>query len=294
MFFRVARRLSRARTGSGKNRRSLVQVFAADVDAQGEMMNTAAMLTRRGGALATYAMVQRSSSPADQTRRDALRSRLDECVRELVQANVYSHVVETNDFHEGVVVAAQSAGFGAGSYNTVTAGLPSLSRIDREYARMLTLLSSIHRNVILMKKSPQPWISIDGPIIVWWGAQENNVRLMLILASLLAGATGRRTIIQLKRIVCDHRSVHEAEEPLCESLRSLRMEAPTEVVVNPDETPIPEVLAWESANSASVVLGMAKPQESGVKTYLASLRSTTLGLGASLLVMNNIPDIRHV
>ncbi|TVR04457.1 MAG: amino acid permease [Spirochaetaceae bacterium] len=294
MFFRVARRLSRARTGSGKNWRPLVQVFAADVDAHGEMMSTAAMLTRRGGALATYAMIQRSSNPADQIHRGELQASLDTFVRELVQPNVYSHVVETNDFHEGVVVAAQSAGFAAGSYNTVMAGLPSLSRMDQEYARMLTDLSSIQRNVILMKKGPQPWMSIDGPIIVWWGGQENNVRLMLILAYLLAGATGKRTAIQLKTIVADHRAVNEAEERLRESLRSLRMQAETNVVVNADETPIPDVLARESAGAALVVLGMAKPDEATAKTYLASLRRTTSGLGAALLVMNNIPDIRYI
>jgi hypothetical protein len=294
MFFRVARRLSRARTGSGKNWRPLVQVFAADVDAHGEMMNTAAMLTRRGGALATYAMVQRSNNPADQIHRDALQSSLDTFARELVQPNVYSHVVETNDFHEGVVVAAQSAGFAAGSYNTVMAGLPSLSRMDQEYTRMLTHLSSIQRNIILMKKGPQPWISSDGPITVWWGGQENNVRLMLILAYLLAGATGKRAPIQLKTIVADHRAVNEAEERLRESLRSLRMQAVTAVVVNSDETPIPDVLARESADAALVVLGMAKPGDSTVKAYLGSLRSTTSGLGATLLVMNNIPDIRYI
>ena len=294
IYFRVARRLSRARTGSGKNWRPLVQVFAADVVAHGEMMNIAAMLTRRGGALATYAMIQRSSNPADRIRRDAVQSSLDAFVRELVQPNVYSHLIETNDFHEGVVVAAQSAGFAAGSYNTVMVGLPSLSRMDQEYARMLTHLSSIERNIILMKKGSRPWMSIDGPIIVWWGGQENNVRLMLILAYLLAGTTGQRTSIQLKTIVADRRAVNEAEERLRESLRSLRMQAVTDVVVNADEAPIADVLARESANAALVVLGMAKPDESTAKSYLASLRRTTTGLGATLLVMNNIPDIRYV
>lgn len=121
---------------------------------------------------------------------------------------------------------------------------------------MLIHLSSIQRNVLLM--------------------------LMLILSYLLAGSVGHRTAIQLTTIVADLRSADEAEEGLRESLRSLRMQAETGVVINTAGEPIPDILARESARAALVILGMAKPDESSVKTYLPALRHTTAGLDASL------------
>jgi hypothetical protein len=257
-------------------------------------MDTAAVLTRHGGALAMYAMLARSATSDLLGRRQTVSHELNDFTQQLAQPNVFNHVVETDSFHEGVVVAAQAAAFAAGEYNTVMLGLPALSRQDQDYTRMLINLSRINRNILLLKKGPRPWGALRGPITVWWGGQENNVRLMLILAYLLQNASESPPRIQLKTIVSDASQTTDVEQRLQESVRELRVPADTAVVVNSDGSPIPEVLARESHDAALTVLGMAKPDQSMIRGYLTGLRTTTAGLGTTLLVMNNIPEIRYV
>ncbi|TVR66635.1 MAG: amino acid permease [Spirochaetaceae bacterium] len=298
LFFRVSRRLAESRTGSGKNWRPFIQVFASEIDAHGELMTTAALLTRQGGALATYAMLNRSPSTRLLGERERVSRELATFVGEFSQPNVFTRVVETGDFHEGVIVAAQAAAFAAGEYNTVMLGLPGNPRVDRDYTRLLTHLSAIRRNVLLLKRGSPLWTSIAGPIIVWWGGQENNVRLMLILAYLLRTSTGTfhglDHPIHLKTVVSDPAKAPEVRRRLMESLKELRVTAEAQVIVNTEEHSIPEVLARESAGAALVIVGMAKPEEATLKTYLPGLRTIAGGLGTTLMVMSNIPDIRYI
>lgn len=298
LFFHVSRRLAESRTGSGKNWRPFIQLFASEIDAHGELMTTAALLTRHGGALAIYAMLDRSPTVRLLGERERVSRELAAFAGEFAQPNVFTRVLETGDFHEGVIVAAQAAAFAAGEYNTVMLGLPGNPRTDRDYTQLLMHLSAIHRNVLLLKRGSRTWTSVMGPIIVWWGGQENNVRLMLILAYLLRTSAGKRLgldhPIQLKTVVSDPDRTEEVRRRLEESLKELRVTAETQVIVNTGGDPIPEVLARESAGAALVIVGMAKPEEATVKSYLPGLRTIAGGLGTTLMVMSNIPDIRYV
>lgn len=292
VFFAVSRRLARSRSASGKNWRPLVQVFASDVDSHGELMATAAMLTRRGGALATYALVDLAD--ADHTAFDERAAELRRFSHTLRRPNVFTQVVRTPDFHTGVVVAAQAAAFAAGSYNSVMLGLPANSKRDREYTRMLVDLSAANRNVLLLKRGARPWMLSKGPLTVWWGGRENNVRLMLILAYLLQGSLVPAPDIVLSTIVSSDEEGDAACDRLAGTLNTLRMSAHTRVVVNSERLPVAEILAKESKTASLVVLGMAKPASADLRTYLPRLRETSSGLDSTLFVLSNIPDIEYI
>lgn len=268
-----------------------MQVFASDVDSHRELIETASMLTRRGGALAIYAMISRREGAAPAVRQQ-LAERLDEVAAGLPQHNVFTNLVETLRFHEGVVIASQAAAFATSSYNTVMLGLPRQNADDRDFTSMMYRLSEINRNVLLLKRGEIPWTERRGPIIVWWGGRENNVRLMVILAYLLQQAFDPHAELRLSTIVGS--DPQPAEARLASTLQELRIRATTTVVVNTEQRPVPEILARESAGAALVVIGMARPDDLRLKEYMPRLRATVEGMGTVLLVQSNIPEIEYV
>jgi amino acid transporter len=289
------RRLSQNRTGSAKNWRPFIQLFAENPEAHGELIATAASLSQQGGALAIYAMLPRDGNAAvAQERRRHVVQELQTFTRETIQPHVEARVVETNIFNEGVIVTAQAASSAVGAYNTVILGIPRKTDGDREFARLLVGLGEIDRNVLLLKRGSRTWTSVRGPILVWWGGQENNVRLMLILAYLLRTTSGPDREIHLSTVVPDVENRDTAENRLESTLAELRLTARTKVIVNSENEPIPAVLAKHSRDAAIVLLGMAKPDYTGLKTYMSRLRETSAGLDSVLFVMNNVPEITYI
>ena len=293
VFFAVARRLAHSRSGSGKNWRPLIQLFASEVGSHADIMTTAAMLTRHGGALATYAMVERATADARELR-NTLRAELESFTAELGQPNIFTTVVDTAVFHEGVVIASQAAEFAAGSYNTVMVGMPSNPRADREFTRMLAHLADLNKNILLFKKGTRAWAQIHGPIVVWWGGQENNVRLMLILAYLLQNQAPHKPPIRLATVVTDAEHAEVARERLTATVQHLRLRAETKVVTNAAATPIAQVLARESADAALVLMGMAKPTDIDGRSYLQRLRETAADMDSALFVLSGPTDVEYV
>lgn len=289
-LFAIARRLEKSRSSSSKNWRPIVQLFARDVGAHNELMETAARLSSHGGALATYAMVEVGDESGPEEREE-LKTELQEFARSLPQENATAIVLETEKFHEGVLVAAQAAAFAGGSYNTVMLGLPRETRGDVDFARMLKRLSGYDRNIVLFKRGSRPWTEVNGQIVVWWGGQENNVRLMLILAHILRSGHGSESPIRLATIIRDGEQVESIRERLAQTAQALRIDAEPAVIVNDGDREVSEVLAVESASAALVLMGMARVDENNVRNYIQRMRQTTSGLESALLVQSNIPDV---
>lgn len=294
----ISHRLGREEERSGKNWRPIVQLFAGDPLAHAELMETAAMLAQRGGALAVYAMADRRKDAGGE-RRDEAEQTLRSAVRSLPLANATAQLVETGDFREGVIVAAQAAVFAGRSYNTVMLGLPRENRRDPEYARMLVTLSRYRRNVVLFRRGTSPWVDRDGPIVVWWGGRQNNARLMIILAHFLDVARKHSAGVRVATIVREESQREAASATLGEIVRDLRLQAEVRAVANPNSEPLADVLAAGSADAALVVLGIASlasdaSEPGDASGYLDGLRATTASLGAVLLVQCNEPGIEYV
>ena len=286
-LFAISRRLEKSRSGSGKNWRPIVQVFARDTNVHGEIMVTAALLSRAGGALALYAMVEAQSGEEHDS--SSIERELTEFASSLPQANVFANVIETTSFHEGVLVASQAAAFAGTSYNSVMLGLPRETRSDADFARMLKRLSGYDRNIVLFKRGDRAWTQIRGPIVVWWGGRENNVRLMLILAHILQEGLEGDVPIVLSTIIRDEAQRESTSERLQASAQALRISAELSVVVAGEGDAIPDLIVRESESASMVIMGMAPVED--LRRYLPRLRETTDRLQSVLLVQSNIPDV---
>jgi len=203
-------------------------------------------------------------------------------------------VVATSNINEGVLVASQAAGFGAGLHNTVMIGLPSPGWGDGDYTKTLKNLMFINRNIILFQKGKIPWTENRGRIQVWWGGQETNVRLMLLLAYLLQNNCDDHRPISLATIVPDQEHEATARKRLEETFSELRIAGETRIIINPDSRPIPDIIRDQSAEASLVFLGMAKVNDENSKGYLDQLRKVAGPLGATMFVMHNILDLDYV
>jgi hypothetical protein len=286
LLFFVSHRLTRSRSGSGKNFRPIIQIFASEVSSHASMISLGGVFASRSGALAVYAIIEEASARD----REAVRHELDSFSTTLNLPNAFTTIVETDSIHNGILVASQAAAFANRTYNTVMLGLPSGTRHDREYTRMLKGLSSHDKNILLFHRGSISWDQSSDPIQVWWGGKEKNVRLMLILARLVQLNGGGFRPVRLGTIVSGSEEVPGAGKTLSETLKELRMSAETFVVTNPDERPVIDLIAEHSREVSLLLLGMAPPDEAGGAGFLQSLRGTAERLENVLFVLSNIAD----
>ncbi len=287
MFFAVSHMLEKTRSHSGKNWRPIIQVFASEVGSHAGMISLGSLITKRSGALALYAILPQGL-PEE---KEEVRHELESFSTTLNQRNIFTTMVETPSIFTGILVASQAAAFAGSSYNTVMIGLPTAaSRQDKEYTTILTGLCALEKNVLLFKRGDIAWNLSTDPILVWWGGQEQNVRLMLFLAHLIQTNSPHANQIRLGTIVQSDEERSAAEEKLKATLKELRIPGEVFVVTGSEEVEIKDTIAEHSRQFSLVMLGMAKPSEEKSGTYLPALRSTGENLGNTLFVLSNIPE----
>ncbi|WP_319477694.1 amino acid permease [Marispirochaeta aestuarii] len=286
LFFIVSRKLAKTRSRSGKNWRPLIQIFAAEIASHAEIISLAALFTRHSGALAIYAV----RDPASPQSRDEMQHELDSFNETLHHRNIFTTMVETGNLFDGILISSQSAAFAGGVYNTVMLGFPSGTKQDRDYAGLLMGLSSLDKNILLFKRGTISWHFSSDPVIVWWGGQEQNVRLMLFLAHLVQRNSPQHNRIRLGTIVSNEEDVPAAEARLASTLQELRMQGEIFIVPNPEKRQLCDVIEENSRESSLVLLGMAKPREETLGSYLPGLRTIAGDLQNLLFVLSNIPE----
>ncbi|WP_319562111.1 amino acid permease [Marispirochaeta sp.] len=250
LFFAVSRRLTKARSRSGKNWRPLIQVFAAEIANHAEKITLAALFTRHSGALAIYAV----HDPASSQSREELLHELSLFSETLHHRNIFTTLVETGNLFDGILIASQAAAFAGGAYNSVMIGFPSGTKQDKEYARMLMGLSALDKNIMLFKRGTVPSHFSSSPVIVWWGGQEQNVRLMLFLAHLIQRNSPYHNRIRLGTIVPNIADIPAAELKLESTLQELRMQGEIFIVPNPEKQQLCTVIEEHSKESSLVLL----------------------------------------
>ncbi len=283
-FFAVSHRMAKARSSSGKNWRPMIQVFASETESHLELVETAALLTSRGGSLSAYAMIE----AAKRGEREAVLRDMEQLVGRWGTGNAFVSVVETANMYNGVAVASQASGFAAALHNTVMLGLPGNDKNDRQYLDLLIQLVHIDRNILLFKRGSVRWTDNGGRIQVWWGGLQTNVRLMLILAYLLQQNLEIHRTISLATIVSEEDQVATARDQLEKTLKDLRLRGETRIIINSEKKPIPEVIREESEDASMVLLGMARPDENMKGSYINQLRNASGRMNATLYVLHNI------
>jgi len=285
-----SRKLGTLQKKSGKNWSPLVQLFATREESHEPLIRMSRDLTSQHGLFSLFSI-----------RVESLQNRLFHSQPEpefYPPANhhepLFSKEIIAATFRDGVFISAQAEGFGAGSYNTVLLGMPGSSRRDKENTLLLRDLTSIQKNILLLKRGNSYWKDREGPFIIWWGGMENNVRLMLILADLLrkSDASRQRAII-LKSIAFEDTQLDQVRELLESTLFQLRIPAYTEVISKPLEISVPDLIARESTGASLVFLGLAVPDQNNIRRFYSNLRQFSEKIPSILFVRNNTGDLPY-
>ncbi len=277
---------------SGKNWRPLVQLFASQNDSHEQLISLAQDLTGDGGVFSLYTLTEGNIEQIAQAQDDEQAAGSEKATG--LQTSLPVKQIICKDFRDGVFLSAQAEGFGAGSYNTVLLGMSQNTKKDKENAQLLRELSFLQKNIIMMKKTDVCWKERSGPITIWWGGQENNVRLMLILADLLRAndvQNGRQ--LKVKSIIRQEEERPNIEQLLQNTLDNLHIPAETEIIVRDPEKQLDEHIRDGSVGSALVFLGLAVPAHENMRRFYSDLRVYSQDLPSVLFVRNNSSSLPY-
>jgi hypothetical protein len=127
-------------------------------------------------------------------------------------------------------------------------------------------------------------------IIIWWKGREHNGDLMLLLAHLLSFSTSwRKTPIILKSVVADKAEAQVVRDGFERGLPDTRINARVDVVIQPPDQTVAEVIRHHSRTAELLFLGLALPEPGAETDYANSLADLLEGLPSAILVRNAGP-----
>jgi hypothetical protein len=221
----------------------------------------------------------------------------------------FCEVASVPAFDAGVVTVAQANGFGGLASNMVMfgwpgsrpseGGLPEDTGVGDEESQLHRLgrLLGLTRKLARLEKSTMIMRPIPGSrkkgrkgIIIWWKGREHNGDLMLLLAHLLSFSTSwRKTPIILKSVVADKAEAQVVRDGFERGLPDTRINARVDVVIQPPDQTVAEVIRHHSRTAELLFLGLALPEPGAETDYANSLADLLEGLPSAILVRNAGP-----
>ena len=268
-----------------RNWRPNITVFTEEIEEEIDMVYLATCFNQKMGVVSVCRIYEGRLS-----REDIDIEEMESNMRKVLSVHNISAFCEVNvspDFIQGAIDVAQINGVGHLRSNTVMFGWPS---DDIELDLMIMIMrtiSTIGRSTIITKltnlKSRGHFRQID----IWWGGMENNGDLMLLLAHLLRmNPMWREARISLRSIVEDDASKNKLEQCLSETIRSVRIKAEVEVIVNSARETIAEVIGSHSSKADITFMGLMIPESGQEHQYTNKLIELSEGLQSVVFVRN--------
>jgi len=268
-----------------RNWRPHILVFTGDTAKRTNLVQMASWFNQGRGVLTACRVI-----PGDLKNEVIdIKPILERMDKDLGEKNLvaFSEVNVVKDFEDGIIDIAQANGIAGLQSNTIMFGwsekperLASQLRIMRVMAK--TGKSCIIAQVIRDKKPGQP-----QRIDLWWGGLQNNGDLMLLLAHLLSlNHEWEKAKIVLHSIVKDENEKENLNESLTNLVTETRIEADTQIIVQPPDSGIYDII-WEYSGDADIVfMGLNIPESGSEAQYAAKMRHIASGLKSVVFVRN--------
>ncbi|MEM9274049.1 MAG: amino acid permease [Cyanobacteria bacterium P01_F01_bin.143] len=211
----------------------------------------------------------------EKTIRDYLRKRG-------VQALV--RVTTASDPFEGAMRLVETYGLGPLVPNTIVMGDSEDPSRREQFCQAIAQIHASRRNVVIFRENPKQVFGGRRRIDVWWGGQQANGSLMLLLAYLLStDISWRNPRIYLKLVVPDDAAAIAARENIKSYINKLRIDVKSQVYISQGR-PFADLLRQFSKNADLVFLGMATPSENYTE-YYENLQAKVVGLPSTVFVL---------
>lgn len=216
--------------------------------------------------------------------RDAARRQ----IRQFIQENHMSAFASAEivpDFYTGAAIVAQAYGVGGMEPNTVLLGWSRFADGQQKQMRLLDDMVRLRKSILFLHMDDERSYGRRRSIDVWWRGRSQNADLMLLLAHIVSQHRDwRGAKIRLLRVIHSEDGREQTEAHLRQLLAQVRVVGEPLVLVLPEDQPIAQTLAEESAATDLTILGMYKPTEDEVESYSRRLNELADVIGTVLFV----------
>ncbi len=186
----------------------------------------------------------------------------------------------------GVGLLVEAYGLGTLIPNTIMLGDGETTGNRTEYATMLSNIHHANRNIVLVRAVPSESFGRRQRIDVWLHGIRGNGALMLTLSHLLATSLEwRGATVTVRMIVVNPGGAEEARQNLSALIKSARIDAEVEIIVDP--RPAPEVISSTSRTADIAFLGLPTPDPTDVAGFADVL-------DALILQTESIPAVAFI
>ena len=187
---------------------------------------------------------------------------------------------------EGVRLAVDWYGLVGMEPNAAMLGWPSHADQHEEYARLVAELIGRDLNILLLDVDPEVGFGRQRRLDVWWGHNQTNGGLMLMLAHFIQSNAGwARARVRVVTVVDDPKEIEGRRKALKGLLTAGRVRAEVLVMDGSKESkPALEVLRQRSKRADLVILGVDRPKTAKVEQWVLSQSQKTNSLPAVLRV----------
>lgn len=147
-------------------------------------------------------------------------------------------------------------------------------------------LHLLGKSVVLLKLDFERGFGNQQSIDIWWGGQQLNRNLMILLAHLFSlNREWRDCEIRLNMCIKGISGQEQASQNLTKFLEEVRIKASANIIpYDPDKTSIWEIIISHSAQTDLVILGIGLPEEGKEKEFMARMDDLIQKLPTTLLV----------
>lgn len=182
----------------------------------------------------------------------------------------FSLVHAAENFHDGIFDVAQAHGIGKVYPNIILMGWSTNPKRKREFGRLIQDLHMLGKSILLLKVDLERGFGSHNHIDIWWGGQQKNRNLMILLAHLLSmNREWEDSEIRLNMCIKDPSALDQTSTNLTQFLHHVRIKANVNIIpFDPDEKRVWDVIAEYSNNTDLVILGMGLPEENREEEFM--------------------------
>lgn len=267
----------------GRNWRPLMLIFVSDVEKQLSLIKLAELFGQNHGIM-TLAHLTHTEDALFQEKRDALELEMKERIA-YHGFQAFCEVHSVTDFHEGFVEISKGHGLAGLRTNTILFGWSLEERMQVKELKAIRSLRNKGKNIIVCKFTAG--LTERGKKIdIWWGGQQNNGDLMLLLAYLLQlNRQWEKADIRILSVVKQPEQKEILANGILNLLPKTRIQATVNVIVNNGD--FKSILHQYSAASDLVFLGLPKTGEGGEVQTAKNMDALCAGLQTTVFVQNN-------
>ncbi|MBN1295334.1 amino acid permease [bacterium] len=269
-----------------RNWRPNILLFAGDIEKRLDLVRFAQWFGQNKGIVTVCNMIEGDIASEIEQVENRLREMSD--FIDSRQLMVFPEVHIVDSFETGVKIITQANGIAGLASNTLMFGW-SQNRVRIAcFLRIMREVSYLHKSMIICRIKPRNAYTRSHTIDLWWGGQQRNGDIMLLLAHLLTlNSEWQNCHVTIKSIARTSEEQQFVTEQFDRMIPELRIDCRRSVLLVEETTSVQEIILKESKQTEVVFLGLAVPEPGHEEEYAERMESLIQGLGTVVFVKNS-------